>query len=156
MKCVGALAVFLLCGCAPSAPEPPPPPDITSIRYTPSAEEVMVELRESGRRRVRPLDAYCNGAQCPNYAASAAEAAAEPQEPNGLLGCFRAVVGRCGDLRFTEIGDGFVGRTEYFNAAGELVAAHSLSDVGGYTYFGRQLSCFEIVTTDYCKATRAK
>jgi hypothetical protein len=149
-RCVSSLR------CAPSAPEPPPPPDVTSIRDAPSAEELMANLREAERRRVRPLDAYCGGAQCPGYAASAAEAAAAPNQPHPWRSCFRAVVGTCGDLRFTDVGSGLVGRAEYFNAAGELVAARSFSDDGGYRYFGRQLSCVEIVTTDYCEATRAK
>jgi len=144
MKCVGALCVLLLCGCAPAVPDPPPPLD----------EAVLANVRDAAsRKRVRPLDAYCGDAQCPSYTVSAAKAAAEAQRaPQPWRRCLRAAVGTCGDLRFTSVSTALVGWTEYFNPTGTLVAAHIFSDVGS-SYFGTVLSCVEVVVTDHCKAT---
>jgi len=79
------------------------------------------------------------------------------------MGCVIAEVGTCGDLRFTSISDGFVSETEYFNAAGHLVAARRTTDVffrgrecPNWKHFGNRLSCVEVVTTDYCEATRPR
>lgn len=162
-----ALCVVLVCGCAPTPPEPP---DVTATpgyfvspeaaAAAAKAEEVaktaQAEKRAADNARdwlcFGPLEAMCRNGPCADYD----ESAAEVRRLGATGRCVRAEVGTCGGLRFTAISDGFVGRTEYFDAAGELVAARTFTDVvmnpecPGWAHRGERVACSEVPTANYC------
>jgi len=112
---------------------PAPPRQIASDCFHPLS-------RGSGRATVR------------TYAQALAEAKQYGQSGRCLL----ANSGRCGELRFTETGNGFVSRTEYF-AGEQLVAMRAFTDDIGpdpecraWTHYGQRVSCTEHVVERYC------
>ena len=94
----------------------------------------------------------CRNDSCPDYTASVAET----RRIGASGACAFAAVGTCGGLRLTQVGDGFVSETSYFDGAGKLVAVRMGTDFAtnsscpGWTHYGRRLTCEEIVTVDYC------
>ena len=178
-----ALCVVVVCGCAPTPPEPravarPEPPDVTATPgaalsgslvggYFDSPElaaederratELAAELEKRAADNAResscfgPLEDACNG-RCPNYDDSVAEV----RRFAGARYCFQAEVGTCGDLRYTTIGHPLGAQTEYFNAAGELVAARTFRDFLGnpecpfWAHHGERVTCSKVPTTTYC------
>ena len=162
-----ALCVVLACGCAPTPPEPPdvtatpghfrsPQAAAAASKAEETAKTAEAEKRAADNARewscFGPLQAACNG-RCPNYDDSVAEV--RRFAARGRL-CLRAEVGTCGGLRYTTISFGLGGRTEYFNAAGELVAARTFTDVvmnpecPGWAHRGERVACSEVPTANYC------
>ena len=159
MRRAGVLCVVLLCGCAPAPVEPPAPKSSPAA----SVPEHLPWLWTQAALALpwscyKPLNYFCRGTECQTYSESATEA-----RDYGASGCVMAAVGTCGDLRFVQVGDGFVSETEYFSATGHLVAARRTTDVflrgqecPNWRHFGNRLSCVEVITTDYCEATRPR
>ena len=114
-----AMCVVLAGGCAPVPPEPPTPDDVS-----PTAA-----AGADGAQCVQPLSAL-QGYRFPTYAEYAEEARrfAIERDKDGRI-CLSASVGTCGALRFVLISDGCNHSTNYFDAAGKLVAARGGSDV---------------------------
>lgn len=102
-----------------------------------------------------PLSAYCtNDSRCPSYEASVAALRTYAASSS----CFAAVIGTCGELRYTRRSDGFAGVTLYFGGGDRVVAAVTTSDAivpnsacPGITYYGPRPACTAVVVEDLCR-----
>ena len=70
------------------------------------------------------LASYCDRVNCPSYD----EAAANARRPQPAGTMFRFNIGTCGDYRFVFVQEGMGAGTDYYDAAGKLVASSSVAD----------------------------
>jgi hypothetical protein len=99
----------------------------------------------------QPLNAYCEDRPCINY-----ETAAANMERSRMPGGYPAVAGTCGEFRYTYTTDFFFSQKRFFNAAGELVAAHTTTDgrtmnveCPTWTHYGPLITCDPTIVRDY-------
>jgi hypothetical protein len=101
------------------------------------------------------IEKACDGT-CDTYSEAAAWARREARDSTDFV---RAEVGTCGTLRYVRVGGGFGSSTEFFDSAGELVAAAQTTDVVappclGKTTFGADVdSCSMILVEDFRLST---
>jgi len=156
---IPALATFLaLVGC--STERKAPMPTTRSVTASPASGMAKTDaLHQSASACSRPLDDYCRRSACPNLALSIAKLQTCARE-----GCVIAVVRQCGDLRYTEAGDGFVSVKEYFDSEDRLVAAHTTTDAlsmnpacRNWTHYGPHPNCSKpTIITDYLSNPHAR
>ena len=158
-RLTAGLCALVISGCTPVPPDPPDIRSVPGLYFSPRLSPLTADAagaataaRAAARASacLKPLEALCGDIPCPRYRQSAAEARRYGNDPH----CLISHVGTCGDLRFTRTGNGLASETEYFNAAGELVAARQHTDFGpscrSGTHYGIRLTCGEVVTTSYC------
>ncbi len=77
------------------------------------------------------LATHCKSGGCESFSVRAAELRAEVARHVASGSCLaRASIGSCGAFRYVESSDGYQGKIDYFDAAGEHVAAELFSDMG--------------------------
>jgi hypothetical protein len=145
-----ATMVLALSACSPGANSDragmrPPPPVVADRR---AAAEDGCYL---------PLSAYCKAEKCPDYSRSVAEI----RKLGAEQPCLFAFTARCGAFRVTHFGNGLVTASQYFDAAGKLVGAHSTTDAymsgspcPNWRHFGENIECEERDVKDYCRSGR--
>jgi hypothetical protein len=114
---------------------------------------VHLEIGPESDSCYQPLRTACPSGPCRSYTQSLTEL----EEFAATPACYFARTGRCGNLRFTSLGNGFVGRTEYFEGE-QLVAIRSFFDDLGdnpecraWTHYGRRVECQPQVSVQHCR-----
>jgi hypothetical protein len=106
---------------------------------------------------LRPLKDFC-GARRPCLSFS--ETLPEVRQFGATASCYVSGIARsgtCGDFQFTQIGDGFVSETRFFDQSGTMVAARFRTDevdpwCKGIFHYGQQLTCSFTTIANYCQA----
>lgn len=165
MKILATLCLVVLCGCGKdpnseltsTASSGPSTAFDGSARTAPLAEptEPSGPTAPLDGSCFKPLTSYCGDARpCPTYSARVDYA----QEFGSSGACLQALIGKCDELRYVRLSDGFVSSKEYFDSAGSLVALRGTTDVmsqnatcPNWTHYGPRVTCAEVVTMNYCE-----